>query len=90
MSGDEGTDVDIPSVFLYNEEGKQLLLALDTHPDLEVYIGFTPYKTEQLLDELLMKKADGTIIKPQKLRVAIRTFDSMDAHVIGSNGDVTL
>ena len=89
MSGDEGPDVDIPAVFLYNEEGTQLLLALETHPDVEVYLGHVPLTSEQIIGELLMKDGHGNVVKPEKLRVAIRSFDAGE-HVIGDNGDVTL
>lgn len=41
MSGDGTDDLAIPVIFLFNTEGKKFLLALKSHPELEVYIGHT-------------------------------------------------
>ena len=40
MSGDGTDDVSIPALFLFNKEGKKLLLAYQKQPELEVYMGF--------------------------------------------------
>ena len=39
MSGDGTDDVDVAALFLFNREGKKLLLAYQAHPELHVYMG---------------------------------------------------